>query len=347
MMLFTSDNWAGVHPKIMDAMIAANIGPVPAYGADELTQSVINQFTEMFGKKVDVAFVATGSAANSIALAAMLPPFGAVFCHEHAHIQIDECGAPEFFTGGAKVLPLAGEGGKLTPAILEEGMRIYTPAMAHRVLPKAVSLTQGTEAGTVYTNVEIRALTAKARELGLYVHMDGARFANAAAHLGASPKEIVTDTGVDILTLGGTKNGCMVAEAIIVLNEALSEHLVWRQKRAGQGFSKNRFLAAQWNAYFEDDLWLKLGAHANAMATRLGEGISAAGFELVNETQINEVFPILPDAVVERLKEKGAAFYDWVQPGDPYDGKLRRLVTSYQTSEQEVGAFLSALKELS
>lgn len=346
-MLFTSDNWAGVHPKIMEAMVDANDGAVPAYGADELTQSVIHQFSEMFGKDVTVAFVATGSAANSIALAAMLPPFGAVFCHEHAHIQIDECGAPEFFTGGAKVLPLAGEGGKLTPAILEEGMRVYTPAMAHRVLPKAVSLTQGTEAGTVYSVDEVKALALKARELGLYVHMDGARFANAVSHLGVTPKEMVTDAGVDILTLGGTKNGCMVAEAILVLNETLAEHLVWRQKRAGQGFSKNRFLAAQWKAYFEDDLWLKLAGHANRMAVRLAEGISVAGYEVVTPPQINEVFPILPDDVVTSLKEQGAAFYDWVQPGDPYDGKMRRLVTSYQTTEEEVAAFLEALGKLS
>lgn len=342
-MLFTSDNWAGVHPQIMDAMVAANDGSVPAYGADEITARAIGQFTELFGQEVGVAFVATGSAANSLALATMVPPFGGIFCHEHGHVHIDECAAPEFFTGGAKVLTLAGEGGKLTSAAVEEGMRIYTPPMTHRILPKALSLTQGTEAGTVYTAEEIGALVRTAKAHGLYVHMDGARFANACGHLGASPRELVTDTGVDILTLGGTKNGCMVAEAIIVLNNELGETLPWRQKRAGQGFSKNRFLAAQWSAYFKDDLWLKLAGHANAMAKRLGEGLTAAGFPPQYPVEINEVFVILPDDLVADLKEKGAAFYDWVQPGDPFGGKLRRLVTSYMTTEDEVEAFISSL----
>lgn len=342
-MLFTSDNWAGVHPAIMDALVAANGNAVPAYGADDLTQALNAQFNELFGQEVTVVFVATGSAANALALASMVPPFGATFCHEHAHIQMDECGAPEFFTSGAKILPLRGEAGKLTPEALKDGMRIYTPPMAHRVMPKAMSLTQGTEAGTVYTIDEIGALVEAAKGLGLYTHMDGARFANACAHLDASPKELVTATGIDILTLGGTKNGCMVAEAIIVLNKDFREHLVWRQKRAGQGFSKNRFLAAQWQAYFKEDLWLRLADHANQMARKLSKGLAAAGYKIVYPTQINEVFPLMPDEIVTMLKEKGAAFYDWVQPGDPYDGKLRRLVTSYQTTEEEIDHFIKAL----
>ena len=257
---------------------------------------------------------------------------------------MDECGAPEFYTGGAKILPLEGENGKLTPDAIHEAMRVYIPPMTHRVAPGAISLTQGTEAGTVYRLEEIDALVRTAREYGLYVHMDGARLANACAFLGVSPEKMVT--GVDILTLGGTKNGCMVADAVIVLNPDLGEDLSWRQKRAGQGFSKNRFLAAQWLAYFKDDLWLELGGHANAMARRLGEGFATKGYPPVAPVEINEVFVVLPDEMATALKEKGAAFYDWVQPGDPYDGKLRRLVTSYQTTEEEVEDFLAALAAL-
>lgn len=345
-MLFTSDNWAGVHPVIMNTMIAANEGNVPAYGADALSQSVAEQFFDLFGQEVGVGFVATGSAANSLALASMVPPFGAVFAHEHAHIHIDECGAPEFFTGGAKILTVSGSAGKLTPSAIADAMRIYTPLMAHRVIPKALSLTQGTEAGTVYTVDEVGALVEIARRHNLFVHMDGARFANACVHLECTPQQLVTETGVDILTLGGTKNGCMVAEAVILLRKEFSTDFQWRQKRAGQGFSKNRFLAAQWQAYFKDGLWLTLAAHANDMANRLSVALQKAGIEVIYPTQINEVFPVMSDNLVEGLKKSGASFYDWVQPGDPYNGKLRRLVTSYQTTKDEVDEFISCLNEL-
>lgn len=345
-MLFTSDNWAGVHPTILKAIFDANSGSAPAYGNDCCTEDTVSTFRTMFGDQATIFFVATGSAANSLALSTMVPPWGTVLCHEQAHIHLDECAAPEFFTGGAKIWPLKGEHGKLTPAVISDAMGYFTPPMTHHVVPGAVSLTQATEAGTIYSVEELKALCDTARQHGLHVHMDGARFGNACASTGVAPFDYVAAAGVDILTLGGTKNGCMVAEAIVCLNPELSETLAYRQKRAGQSFSKGRFLAAQWDAYFKDDLWLSLASQANRQARTLADGLIARNIEVLHETEINEVFVLMDDTLVSDLKSRGASFYDWVQPGDPFGGKLRRLVTSFTTSDEEVSAFLSALDDV-
>lgn len=345
-MLFTSDNWAGVHPTIMDAMVKANGDPVPAYGADRFTEDAIAAFGRVFERDVKVKFVATGSAANSLALACMSPPWGAILTYKDGHIHVDECGAPEFFTGGAKVIPVPGEQGKLTPEGVKRAVEFFFPAMTHHVVPAVLSITQGTETGTIYTAAEVKALCDLAKSYGLAVHMDGARFSNACAASADSAADMTWRAGVDVLTFGATKNGCMVAEAIVLFDDQYEHELSLRQKRAGQGFSKNRFLGAQWSAFFEDDLWLKLARHANEMADRLAAVVDAhPDCEVIYPPQINEVFPIIPDDLVVKLKQVGAAFYDWVQPDDPFDRQLRRLVTSYATTEEDIRQFEAALKK--
>ncbi len=342
-MLFTSDNWAGVHPKIMDALVAANGAPAPAYGGDDWTASVRAQFCELFETDCEVFFASTGGAANGLALAQIVPPFGATFCHEASHIQMDECGLPEFYTGGAKLLTLAGEAAKINPAALDEAMRGYAPAQPHHVKPWALSLTQATESGCVYTVAQVEALGMAAKKHHLKVHMDGARFANAVAALGCTPAEITWRAGVDVLCFGATKNGALAAEAVVFFNPADTENFAWRHKRSGHVWSKARFIAAQWSAFLADGLWLDLAGHANAMAARLSKGLRQAGCDVVYEAEINEVFVVFPEGVAEKLQAAGAQFYDWVYPGDQWDGRLKRLVTSYATSEEDVDAFLALL----
>ncbi len=345
-MLFTSDNWAGVHPKIMDALVAANSGNMPAYGGDDLTKKVQAQFNELFERECAVFFVTTGGSANGLALSQYVPPFGATFCHEHAHVHMDEVGTPELFSGGAKLLTIRGDDAKITPEALEREAAFYFPSMNHHVKPKALSITQGTEAGTVYSVDEVTALCCAAKKFGLKVHMDGARFSNAVAHLGCSPADITWRAGIDVLSFGATKNGAMVAEAVVFFNPADAEDFAWRQKRVGHVWSKGRFLAAQWQAFFEDDLWLQLASKSNAAATALAQGLREIdGCEVVYPTQINEVFAIFPEGVDQALLEAGAIFYDWIYPGDPWEGRLKRLVTSYVTELEEVERFLDKVRE--
>ena len=347
-MLFTSDNWSEVHPAVMDAMASANRSSVPAYGADDHTTAATRALSEVFEREVTVAYVTTGSAANGLALACLTPPWGAVIAHEHAHVHIDECGAPEFYTGGAKVLTVpAGEGapGKLTPEGVRAALSVYDPPAYHRVRPAVLSLTQATEWGTVYGADEIGALAEEARRFGLAVHMDGARFANAVAASGASPADLTWRAGVDALCLGGTKNGCMAAEAVIFFTERGADQLPWRQKRAGLSWSKHRFLSAQWSAYLADGLWLDLAARANGMAREVAETLgSKRNIALVRHPDINEVFAIMPDGMAEWLRGAGAQFYDWVQPNDRYDRHARRFVTSYVTTDADVAALRAALR---
>ena len=346
-MLFTSDNWAGVHPTIMDAMVRANEGSTPAYGVDEQTTAATAALSEVFEREVFVAYVTTGSAANGLALASLMPPWGAAVAHEHAHIHIDECGAPEFYTGGAKVLTVPDEGrgdGKLSPDGVRAALSVYDPPAYHRVRPSVLSLTQATEWGAAYTPGEVGALCEEAARYGLKVHMDGARFANAVASGAGSPADLTWRAGVDVLCLGGTKNGCMAAEAVICFGEAARDQLPWRQKRAGLSWSKHRFLGVQWTAYLVDGLWLELAGHANAMAARVAAVLDAhADVSLVRPPSINEVFVTMPDALAEGLRGQGVQFYDWVQPNDVYGRKARRFVTSYVTDQTAVAGLEEAL----
>lgn len=343
-MLFTSDNWGGVHPRIMEAIVDAGGGFAPAYGNDPLSDRVQKLFAEIFEHECAVAFVPTGSAANGIALSLLTPPFGAVLCHDHAHVLIDECGAPEFYTGGAKVIPAAGAFGKITPDSLRAAMAPYDPPMAHRVRPSVLSLTQATEWGTVYTPGEVAALHDAASSHGLRLHMDGARFSGAVNALGCSPAELTWKAGVDILSFGATKNGCLAAEAVVVFDPALREEMTYRCKRAGLGTSKQRFFSAQWPAFFEGGLWLSLAEKARASCEALADAFrGTTDCEVLVPPQINELFVRMPHERAAKLREAGAQFYDWVQPGDPHAGEARRFVTSWETTDEQIAALRAVL----
>lgn len=343
-MLFTSDNWGGVHPDIMAAIVAADGGFEPAYGNDPHTERARAAFSEVFETDVSVAFVPTGSAANGIAISLLAPPYGGVVCHEHAHVLIDECGAPEFYSGGAKLIPACGAFGKLTPASVAAAMMPYDPPMTHRVKPSVLSLTQATEWGTVYTPGEIRALKAEADRYGLAVHMDGARFAGAVNAVGASPADVTWRAGVDILCLGATKTGCLQAEAVVVFDPDRAEEMAYRCKRAGLGTSKQRFFSAQWPAYFGGGLWLSLAKAGHERCLELAEIFAkAADCEVHRPPQINELFVRMPEGRAEGLRSKGAQFYDWIQPGDSFGGEMRRFVTSWETTAEQISDLARAL----
>lgn len=334
---FASDNTAGICPEALAALGAANAGRVPSYGDDEHTAEAKRLFATVFETECEVFFVFNGTAANAVVLAALCQRHHAVLCHELSHVETDECGAPEFFTGGSKILPIAGENAKLRPGDLEPVM-----ARGHGVhFPKihALSLTQSTELGTVYTPDEVRALTDFAHRRGLVVHVDGARFANAAASLcergGFSPADLTWRAGVDVLCFGGTKNGLLTTEAVVFFNRELAREFDYRVKQSGQLASKMRFASAQWAAVLRDGAWLRHGAHANRQAAALAAGLRALGFTLVAPTEVNGVFVELPPRVAAALEARGWHFYKFVGEHG------YRLMCSWETQDADVAAFLA------
>jgi threonine aldolase len=347
-MQFASDNWAGAAPEIVEAVAreAARFGE--AYGASTLDRAVERRFSEVFEREVAVFFVATGSAANALALASVSKPAGAVFCHSESHILEDEIGGVEFLAGGARVIGIDGALGKLDRDALKETMARFEPGSVRTGQPMAVSITQQTEAGAAYSLDEIREIAAIARERDLPLHMDGARFANALVQLGVSPAEMSWKAGVDILSFGGTKNGCMAAEAVLFFEPATAKDMPYLRKRAGHLFSKSRLVAAQFDAYFRDDLWLRLARHSNAMADRLRAGLAAApNAREAWPTLGNEVFAVLKHRDAARLREAGASFYEWPAPhwaaGLEPDTRIVRLVTASSIQSDDVDRFLGAL----
>lgn len=346
-MQFASDNWAGATPEVMAALNAANPGFAPAYGGDALTQRVTARFAELFEREVEVWFVATGTAANSIGLASLSRPGGLVLCSREAHINVDEWGATEFQSGGMKLVTMPEAAGKIAPAVLAETLERY-PAGGRFGAPVALSLTNATELGTAYTPEEVSALTRLAHEAGLAVHMDGARFGNAVAALGASPADVTWRAGVDLMSFGGTKNGCLAAEAIVVFSPDKLHDLAARRQRAGHTFSKSRYIAAQFEGYLADGKWLERARHANAMADRLRGGVAASATARLGwDSVANEVFAVLPRTTIKRLQDAGASFYDWPADSAPParrpgpDEALVRLVTSWATTPDEVEGFLA------
>ncbi len=336
---FGSDNWAGIHPDIMAAIADANSGFAPAYGSDPWTDELTRVFRDLFERDVAVFPVATGTAANSLSLGLLTPPTGVVFCHSHAHIYEDECGAPEFFTGGAKLFPLPGAEGRITPDVFTAGLKRFIPGFEHHQQPASLSLTQATEAGTVYGIDQITELAAMAHAHGCKVHMDGARFANALVSLGVTPAEMTWKAGVDVLSFGATKNGCMAAEAVVVFDPDTAAELHFRRMRGGHLWSKLRYLSAQLTAYVKDDLWLRNATHANRLASKLGNGMNAMqGFRLASPVQINEVFVDLPGGVADQLRADGFRFHDWSAAGP---GGVR-FVTSFMTDEADVDRILAS-----
>ncbi len=344
-MTFASDNWAGAAPEILEAIARANDGAAPGYGGDELTKKVEARFCDIFEKDCRVFFVATGGAANGLALSVLSPPYGMILAHEQSHVQMDECAGPEFFTGGAKILPVAGFGGKLTPDAVSKALAGFPERPPHGAPASCLSLTQGTECGTVYSASELTALCATAHDAGLSVHLDGARFANAVAAIGAAPADLSWRAGIDVLCFGGTKNGCIAAEAVVFFDPAKAADFDFRRKRAGHLWSKMRFIAAQFDGYFENGLWLDLAAHANAMAKKLSAGLAAInGVKVSYPTEINEVFAVFPAGVAERLRDQGHIFYPWITPGDPAGGKMQRLICSFRTTDEDVASFVDLVK---
>jgi threonine aldolase len=342
---FTSDNVTPACDAIMAAINAANAGSVPSYGTDEFTRSLQAAASEIFDKDVAIFPVTTGTAANALALSALVPPYGAVYCYEAAHIASDECGAPEFYTGGAKLIGLPAVDGKIRPEQVANAIAFAGDMGVHHVKPAAISLTHATEWGTVYTLAEVSALAAVAKHHGLPVHMDGARFANALVHLGCTPAEATWKNGVDVLSLGATKNGALCAEAVVFFDTAPARDFERRRKRAGHLWSKLRFASAQLLAYFEDDLWLDNARHANDMASLLAQGLrNVAGVTLLQSVDANEVFAALSEAIVAALERQGFGFYRWPLC-DPAYGVAIRLVTSYATPRAHVDEFLAATRD--
>jgi len=349
-MYFASDNTAGVAPEILTALTQANPGFAPAYGNDDWTHRVERRLCELFEREVAVYLVPTGTAANSLALAHVTPVWGGVLCHAESHIATDECGAPEFFGGGLKLLGLPGVGGKLSPATVEAAVTRYSGHVPHQVNAATLSLTQATEAGTIYRVEELRRLTEIAHARGMPVHVDGARFANALVRMNCSPAEATWKAGVDVLSLGATKNGALAAEAVVFFDPARAAFMAERRKRGGQLISKHRFIAAQFEAWLADDLWLKLARHANGMSDRLAAGLAAGGIKPVWPVEANEVFVVLPLTTQERLRQRGATFHGRrsdslpVSLTMPPDAGVVRLVTSFATTEAEVAEFVAVVQ---
>jgi threonine aldolase len=336
---FASDNVSSACPEVMEALIVANNGIASSYGEDQHTENLEAILSDVFERQVAVFPVLSGTAANALALSAITPSYGKVFCHQMSHINTDECAAPEFFSGGAKLIPIDSVDGKIKVSCLNNMVR--GKGNVHSAQPAALSITQSCEVGTVYQLNEIAELTDTAHQHGLKVHMDGARFANALASLNASPAQMTWKSGVDVLTLGGTKNGCLAAEAVVFFNPEQVGAFPFLHKRSGQLISKMRFVSAQLEAYINNDLWLKNANHANAMATQLSVGLAAMnGIELAYPTQSNEVFANIPKIVIERLARDG--FY--VTEGELDETAPPRFVTAWNTQQSEIDALLAAIQ---
>ena len=344
-MNFASDNGAGVAPQILEAIVASSRVNAPAYGADDYTRRAEEALSRVFETSVSAHLVATGTGANALALSALARPWEAVFCHEEAHIHDDECGAPEFFAGGAKLVGIPGLSGKVTPEHLEATLARFPRGLVKSAQPGALSLSQATEAGTVYRIDEIAALSQIARKNGLAVHMDGARFANAVVGLGVSPADMTWRAGVEALSFGATKNGALACEAVIFFDPDRAASFPFLRKRGGHTLSKGRFLGAQMLAYLEGGLWLDLAARANAAAQSLVDVLAALpGVRRAWPTDANEVFVVAPTELAERWKRAGAGFYEWptralasgLAPGA--GEALYRFVTSFETTDAEIVA---------
>lgn len=335
---FASDNNAGVHPSVLEAITSVNVGHEHAYGDDPYTAEAIGHIRRYLGDQAEVFFAFNGTGANVTGLCALMRPFEACICPQTAHINLDECGAVERLTGG-KLLPVPTSDGKLTPALIEE--RVWGVGVQHHSQPRVVSITQATEYGTVYTPDEVRAIARAVHDRGMWLHMDGARISNAVASLGCSLHDVTLGAGVDVLSLGGTKNGILMGEAVVFADAEMAVDFAFVRKQAMQLASKMRFVAAQFTALFTDDLWLENARHANAMAARLAEAAETVGVEIVQRVQANEVFARIPAQAVAGLQAV-ADFYVW----DERDSVVR-WVTSWDTTEADIDEFATALRCIS
>lgn len=346
-MNFNSDNVYGVHPKIMDAIVEANQRLTDvSYCHDEGAGQVDAALSKIFEKDVKSFAVMNGTGANSLALSTICPPYGGIFCHEASHINTDECNCPELFSGGAKLIAMSGRDNKLMPGALEALLKNFVHG-EHGPKPSAISLSQVTELGTVYSLEEIRALTKVAKTAGMKSHMDGARFANALVSLGCTPAEMTWKAGIDVLSFGGTKNGGMILEYVVFFDTALADNFLRQRKRAGQLLSKGRFLSAQMLAYLKDGLWLKNASRANSLADILAKELQViSGVRLAAAVQANEIFVIVPQRLSSALEAEGAKFHEWPFEGLTAGEVCLRLVLSFATPEADVQKFAALAKRL-
>jgi threonine aldolase len=347
-MHFASDNTSGASPRVLEAIVRANEGILPSYGSDPHSEAARRALATLFEADPAVALVTTGTAANALALATAVPSGGVAFCHSFAHVIDEECAAPEFFIGSGKLVGVPGSNGKIDPDALRATLKRFPAGVVRQAPAACLSLSQATESGTVYTLAEIRTLADIAHGAGLTVHMDGARFANALVSLGCSPAAMTHEAGVDVLSFGASKNGTLACEAVLVFDKAAARTLPVRLKRGGHVLSKGRFLGAQMTGYLTDGHWLELARHANAMAQDLATGLTRAGrIRLPWRCEANEVFPILPVTMAERLRAEGAVFYEWDEATLPEAERPRegevfiRLLCSYATQPSEVERFVA------
>jgi threonine aldolase len=338
---FRSDNETPVASAIMDAILEANQGTAWAYGDDDWSTRLDRAFSELFRTEATVIPVSTGTVANSIALATVTPPWGSVFCHSGAHIQNDECGAPEFFGNGMRLVPVDGEQAKLTPTALENAIRANEGHGVHSYKPTALSLTQATEGGTVYSIDEVGALCETAHGMELKTHMDGARFGNAIASLGCHPAEVTCEAGIDMLSFGASKNGCMAAEALVIFNQPQWRETAERlRKRSGHLLSKMRYISAQLLAYIENDRWLEMAGHANRQAAKFAKAIeNHPEASLEYKVQANEVFMKWTPEGFKQLKSHGIQFEVW-----PGRNDLARFVFGHSTSDEEIDLLVKSMR---
>ena len=336
---FASDNVAGACPEVLDAIIKANDGDSAPYGNDNWSKILQEKFSEIFEKEVIVYPTASGTAANALALSALTPVFGNIYCHKLSHINTDECGAPEFYTGGAKLVPLNGVNGKITPQELSDN--IGGVGIVHHTQPSVTSITQLCETGEVYQLDEIAAISETAHKHNLKMHMDGARFANALVSLNATPAEMTWKSGIDVLSFGATKNGCIAAEAIIFFKPELVGNLPFLMKRSGHLLSKMRFVSAQLEAYISNNVWLRNAKHANEMGKKLSEGLnSSPNIKLTYPTEANEVFVKFPRPIITHLNSEGYKMNE-----EELDGKAVRLVAAWNTKQSDIQELLDSIKK--
>ena len=332
--MFKSDNHSGVSPQILEAIMEANQGNANSYGDDTYSKKLNKELEDIFETKISFYLTNTGTASNALALASLCPPYGNIYCHNEAHINVDECGAPELITGGAKLMPIPGEHGKICPYTLENMIKTHYSMRPHQGLPSCISITQANEAGCIYSLEELQIIQKTAKEFDLPIHMDGARFANALATLDCQPKDVTWKRGVDVLSFGGTKNGGLAAEAVIFFTDKYNKNFDLLHKRSGQLFSKTRYFSAQFLGYLNDDLWIKNAQQANLMARKLAQVLrSHEMIEVQHPVEINEVFASIPEQLVRKLRDHGYDFYQW-----PENPKLYRLVTSFTTVIQDIEA---------
>ena len=335
---FASDNVAGACPEVLEAILKANDGDRAPYGNDEISKNLQDKFSEIFEKEVIVFPTSSGTAANALALSTMTPSFGNIYCHKLSHINVDECGAPEFYTGGAKLVNLNGVNGKITAE--ELNISISGKGIVHHTQPSSVSITQLCETGEAYELDEIKKISEIAHNHKLNMHMDGARFANALVSLDCSPAEMTWKSGIDVLSFGATKNGCLAAEAIIFFKPELVGNLPFLMKRAGHLLSKMSFVSAQLDAYITNEVWLRNAKHANAMGKKLSQGLDQhKNIELAYPTDANEIFVKIPKDIIDQLNSEGYTIKD-----DEWDGKAVRLVTAWNTNLSDIETFLNFIK---